>query len=335
LRQIALKRRVDAWLGKRRLSPSARAFNGSSRLEWWRRLFLPTDFAELAVLCCEENLECREYVTEHLTICESFRTATIKVGEARKYHRYPGCHPREFRNQRITFIDNEEKLKCHRCKGIGKIDCSPEVRCPSCKGRRTRNEFCFACGGSGRASQDHNEQCWSCRGRGTRSQDCAACAGVYSSSTGRVRCNRCGGAGWVVCRTCEGAGEKVRATLIARRYSHSTERHYQLGGLAAGIFGNGLAPHHFKSIPGCLVHQEYQTPSDPAVILQRLGVYSYPVESKTYRYKGAEFHVNRIATGNGARLVSRNLPWSLPKLITAGVIGSLTVCLLAALLLVS
>ncbi len=335
MRQIALKRRVDAWLGKRQLSPSAQLFNVWSGLEWWRRLFLPIDFADLTVLCQEENLECREFVTEHLTVRESQRMATIKVSEAQKYHRDPGCHPREFKNQRITYIDNEEKLKCHRCKGKGKIDCSPEVRCPSCKGRRTRNEFCFACGGSGRASQDHNDQCWSCRGRGTRSQDCAACAGVYSSSTGRVRCNRCGGAGWVVCRSCAGAGEKVRATLIARRYSHSTERHYQLGGLGAGRFGYGLAPHHFKSIPGCLVHREYQAPSNPAVKLQRFGIYSYPVESKMYRYKGANFYVNRIATGNGARLVSRNLPWSLPKLISAGVIGSLAVCLLAALLLVS
>ena len=334
MRQIALKKRVDAWIGKKHLPPAAHAFNDWSGLEWWRRLFLPADFEALTILRREENLECRAFVTEHLTVRENCRTATISAGEARKYHRNPDHHPREFRNRRITFIENEKKLQCNRCKGKGKMDCSAEVRCPSCKGRRTRSEFCFSCGGTGRAGQDHKEPCWSCRGRGIRSEDCAACAGVYSTSTGRVRCGRCGGAGWVVCRACAGAGEKVRATLITRRYSHSTARRYQLEGLGAGMFGNGLAPHHFESTPGYLVHREYQAPTGPAVIMQRLGVYSYPVESRTYRYKGVDFYVNRIATGNGARLVTKNLPRSRPRLAAACILGTLLLSALSAALLV-
>ena len=335
MRQTRLKSRVSAFLGRKHPSPTSRVSDEWSRIEWWRRLLLPADFASQVHFCRQENLEYRKFTTEYLTLRESQKVATIKAGEARTYSRNLSNHPREFSNQRITLIENEAKLRCHRCRGKGKIDCSPEVPCPSCKGRRTRNDFCFTCGGSGRAGQDHKEQCWSCRGRGTRSEDCATCAGVYSSSTGRVRCKRCGGAGWVVCRSCAGAGEKVRATLVTRKYTCSTEYHFLLAGLRPDQFSNGLTPHHFKTIPGYLVHREFRAPSSDAVILQRLGVYSYPVESKTYRYKGAEFYVNRIATGNGARLVSSNLPWSLPKLISAGVFGSLAVCLLAALLLVS
>ena len=260
--------------------------------------------------------------------------ATIKAGEARTYRRDMDNHPQEFRNQQITFIDKEEKLKCGRCKGKGRTDCSPDVPCPSCKGRRTRNEFCFTCGGSGRAGQDQKEQCWSCRGRGTRSEDCAACAGVYSGSTGRVKCNRCGGSGWLVCRTCAGAGEKVRARLTTRLYTCSEESHYRLGILGTDRFKNGLVPRHFASISGDLVHLEFQTSANETVVLQRLGVYRYAVASRICRYKETEFYVNRIATTHGVKFVTCNLPWSRPRLISAGVIGALAICLLASLLLV-
>ena len=84
MRQIALKRRVDAWLGKRHLPPVAQAFNGRSGLEWWRRLFLPADFEALSILCREENLECRAFVTEHLTVRDSYRTATHKCRRSPK-----------------------------------------------------------------------------------------------------------------------------------------------------------------------------------------------------------------------------------------------------------
>lgn len=330
MREIALKKRVGAWFGKRPLVASGRIFDARAGVPWWRRLLLPADFASQAVICQEENLECRKIVTEYLSIRESRHTATLKVAEARDYPRPPDDHPREFKNQRFTYIDNEENLKCHRCKGKGRIDCSPDVPCPSCKGRRTRNDFCFTCGGSGRAGQDQKEQCWACGGRGTRSEDCAACAGLYSGSTGRVKCNRCGGAGWAVCRTCAGAGERVRARLTTRRYTCSTESHFRLGSLGTDRLNNGLSPRHFESLPGNLLGQEFQPPSSDSVVLQRLGVYTFAVESRTCRYRKTEFCVNRISTSHGVKFVHRRLPWSIPRLISAGVISTLVICLLAA-----
>ena len=335
MRQIESKRKGVTAVGKRHQAPTARGFNDMGRIEWWRRIFLPADFASQASLCQEENLECRKLSTEYLTVKESHKTATIKAGEARTYHHGLDYHPREFRNQRITFIEDEEKLECNRCKGKGKIDCSPEVRCPSCKGRRTRVEFCFTCGGSGRAGQDQKEQCWSCRGRGTRSEDCGACAGVYSGSTGRMRCNRCGGSGWVVCRACAGAGEKVRGKLITRDYSFATEHHFQMGELGTDQFRGGLAPRHFKAIPGNLVRQDFQQPGTSKVVLQRLSVFSYAVESKTYSYKSGDFYLNRISSGNGDRFVATYLPWSRPKLGLAGILAALAVGALSALPLLS
>ena len=82
-------------------------------------MFLPSDFASNAVLYQEENLECKKLVTEYLSVKESHRLATVTVGEAKKYQRDLNSHPREFRNRRITFIQNEEKLGCQRCEGKG------------------------------------------------------------------------------------------------------------------------------------------------------------------------------------------------------------------------
>ncbi len=333
--QVALKRKVSALLGKRHLSPTTQVSNEWGRIEWWRRMFLPADVPSRAFLCHEEKLECREFVTETVSVQEKQKLVTLRVGETQKYRRDPDCCPQEFRNQRKTFIEDEEKVKCDRCKGKGKIDCSPEVPCPNCKGRRTRNDLCFSCKGSGRAGQDQREECWACRGRGARSEDCAACANVYSGSSGRVKCHRCGGSGWVLCRACAGAGEKVQARLVTRTYTLSAETHFQSGRPGTDEFCYGLAPRHFKSLPGNLVHQEIQTPSKATAISQRLSVFSYRVESNTYSYKGADFHLNQISSDSGARLVTNRLPWSKPKLALAGILGAFVVSALSALSLVS
>lgn len=335
MRQTALKRRVGALLGKTHLSPPSRAHDEWGQFDWWRRLLLPTDFRSQALVCQEESLECREFVTERLSLRESRKAATLQVSEAQKLQRDLDYHPQEFRNQRITLIENEEKVKCSRCRGKGRTDCSPQVRCPNCKGRRTRIDFCFTCGGSGRAGQDQKEQCWACRGRGTRSEDCPACAGVYSGSTGRVRCNRCGGAGWVVCRTCAGAGEKVRATLVTRCYTCSSDHQFQPGSLNVDPFKSGVTAQHFKSVRGDLVRREFQTPPSTAVVLQRLSIFSYLVELRTCRYRNTEFCLTRISSGSGARVVSRNLPWSRARAAAAGIMCALVVAALSAALLVS
>ena len=334
MRQIVLKKRVGSWIGRRPLPPAARVFDVWRGVGWWQRLLLPSDFASQAILCQEENLECRRLLTEYLSVSESRRIATLRVGEAREYGWDSPSHPSEFRNRRITFIENEERLKCNRCRGKGRIDCSPDVPCPSCRGRRIRNDFCFTCGGSGRAGQDQKEQCWSCGGRGTRSEDCAACSGIYSGSTGRVRCQRCGGAGWVVCRACAGAGEKLRVRLATRHYTCSAERHYQLGGLAADRFKNGLAPRHFGSFPGRLSFQEYQTPEGGTVVMQRLSVSCYAVASRIYRYRETDFWVNRISADDSVKFVTGNLPWSKPRLAAASIVGAMFIGFLATSFLV-
>ena len=321
--------------GRTHFWASAGVFDEWGQLAWWRRILLPTDFKVQVLLCREETLECRKFTTEYLLVKESQKIAIIQSREARTYHRDLDHYPREFRNQRFTFITNEEKLECSRCGGRGSANCSPEVRCPSCKGRRTRVDFCFTCGGSGRAGLNQSEQCWSCRGRGIRSEDCAACAGVYSSSTGRVTCNRCGGMGWVVCRFCSGSGEKVRAKLITRDFTCSADYHLQLGSVDEGRLKNGLAKRHFKSLTGNLAHRELQAPSNAATVSQRLSVFSYAVNLRTYRYKETDFYVNRIYSRNGDKSVTSNVPWSKSKLSLAGGLSFLALSALVALSLLS
>ena len=333
MRQTVLKKKVSALMGSRPLPTAAQSLGEWNHIEGWRRWLLPSDFRSQVESLRGESLECRKYLTESLTVSEKRRVATVKVGDSQKYRRDLDYCPEDFRSQRITFVKDETKERCDRCRGQGKIDCSPEMPCPNCKGRRTRKDYCFSCGGSGRSGMDGKEECLTCGGRGIRSEGCAACADVYSGSTGRVRCSRCGGIGWVLCRRCDGAGVKLRADLVIRRYRAYAEVHYRLGGLEVDRSGFGLEPKHFNSLPGKLVCQEMLTPSPPKVALQRTGEFSYRVEVRTFRYKGTEFHVNRIEFDGGTRLVTSNLPWSKSRLVLAGLLGAIAVCAPAALLL--
>ena len=333
MRQIALKTRLGALLGHKHSPADIRSSRELTHVEWWRRWFLPSDFWSQVELCSRDSVHCRKFLTEYLSVRERRRVATVRVGDTQNYRRELDYHPEDFRNQRVTLIENEERISCGPCKGQGTIDCSPEMPCPNCKGRRTRKDYCFSCGGSGRSGAEGKEVCWPCGGRGIRSEGCAACADVYSSSTGRVRCGRCGGAGWVLCRRCAGAGAKVRANLVFRKYSLSTEVHYRMGGLEAGKFRYGLAPRHFRSLPGKLVKRETLSPASATAPVQRVSEFCYGVEVRTFRYKGSEFHLNRIDSSGGARRVWSNLPWSSPRLAFAGVLSAVAVTLVAAFLL--
>ena len=333
MRQIALKIRFSALKVPRSSPGAAQGLGQWNDIEGWRRWFLPSDFWLRVESVREESLDCRKYLTESLKVSERRKVATVKVGDAQNYRRDLDYLPEEFKNRRVTFVEDEERITCGRCREQGRIDCSPEMPCPNCKGRRTRKDYCFSCGGSGRSGRDGNEECWTCGGRGIRSEGCAACADVYSGSTGRVRCGRCGGTGWVVCRRCAGAGVKVRANLVIRRYRPATEVHYRLGGLEVDRFRCGLAPKHFGTLPGNLVSQETLTPLGATVALQRSSEFSYGVEVRTFRYKGAEFYLNRIDSAGETRLVASNLPWSKPRLALAGFLGAIAVCAPAALLL--
>lgn len=333
MRQIALKSRLVALLWQRNSPADAPGSSHGNHVEWRRRWFLPSDFWSRIELCSQDSFDCRKYLTEYLSVRERRRVATIRVGDAQNYRRDPDYRPEDFRNQRVTLLENEERVSCARCKGQGRIDCSPEMPCPNCKGRRTRKDYCFSCGGSGRSGAEGKEACWTCGGRGIRSEGCAACADVYSGSTGRVRCGRCGGTGWVLCRRCAGAGATVRATLVLREYRLFTEVHFRMGGLEPDKFRYGLAPKHFRNMPGNLVKRETLAPATATAAVRRVSEFSYGVEVKTFRYKGAEFHLNRIVSNDGARRVSSNLPWSGPRLAFAGVLSATAIAALAAFLL--
>ncbi len=300
----------------------------------WRRWFLPSDFVRHAALQREETREYRRLLTECLVVKESHRTAIIRPDRAPKYGKGDHPHPEEFRKQRFTIIECAERVRCARCLGRGRKDCSPDTRCPNCRGRRTRIEFCFACGGSGRAGMEQKEQCWACRGSGSRSEDCAVCAGVLTGSAGRVRCKRCGGAGWVVCRRCAGAGVLLRARLTTRRYSrHTRESCLPQQGDYFPTLDSRLS-RRLRSMPGELVSREFQTPSGTAVALERVSIFSYRVETRTYCYKDREFRLHRIFGANGPSTVTGMLPWSGPRLAWAGVGSIILLSTLAALLLV-
>jgi len=106
-----------------------------------------------------------------------------------------------------------------------------------------------------------------------------------------------------------------------------------MDGLEPDKFRYGLAPKHFRNLPGNLVKRETLAPTAGTAALQRFTEFSYRVEVNTFRYKGAEFHLNRIISNDGVRLISSNLPWSGPRLAFAGVLSATAIAALAAFLL--
>ena len=153
--------------------------------------------------------------------------------------------------------------------------------------------------------------CDRCGGRG--SVGCNRC-----NRSGILTCNRCNGSGSVVCGTCDGAGELVKGDIITRKFSCSTDLTYRLSGLAANEFKNRLAAKHFKSMRGDLESEEFQTPANSDIVLQRQTIHSYEVLSHCYSYNGEEFWLNRITSGSALKYATSGLPISKTRTSIAG-----------------
>ena len=125
---------------------------------------------------------------------------------------------------------------CNHCRGNGFVTCN------RCNGRPV--EVCNQCSGNGsvtcnRCNGRPVEVCNQCSGNG--SVACNRCNG-----NGTVVCDKCMGSGSLECRNCEGAGRLVQGQIITRKFSCSDELTYQLGGLGANQFKNGLDGETFQ-----------------------------------------------------------------------------------------
>ena len=76
----------------------------------------------------------------------------------------------------------------------------------------------------------------------------------------------------VTCTVCDGAGTLISARICTRKFTCSTEFEYQLSGLSVNEFKNGLAGDNFKKLAGNQLSQEFQSPIDEDVVLQRESV---------------------------------------------------------------
>ena len=137
----------------------------------------------------------------------------------------------------------------------------------------------------------------------------------------------------MICNRCEGNGSLARADIITRKFSHTRERTYQLTGLAADEFKNGLDGKHFKSMTGDLVSEEFQTPTNTQIVLQQLSVHSYNVDSRRYSYQDAEFCLNKITSSSGSEYATSGLPFSKIRIAVASTVFSVAAAAALALLI--
>ncbi len=325
---------------------------------WLKRMFLPGDFLENVSKLAEENMVCRKTTMDYLVMSDQVESKALKTKDARKYSTDEDYRPQEFKKETLKIITDAVRVRCYGCSGLGEVSCghcagSGEVRCDtmmncrSCGGSGKSFQSCASCGGSGKINRgyqgryghvDNYESCSPCWGSGKRDQDCLMCSNGKVTcdrcgGRGRVVCDRCSGSGEVVCGQCDGSGELVEANIITRKFERSTTLTHQLSGLAADEFKNGLAEKHFKSPTGDLIHEEFQTPATNDIVLQRQSIHSYDVLSHRYSFKGAEFWLNRISSGNGLKYAPAGLPFSRTRMAVAG--GVLLGIALAAVAAVS
>ena len=248
------------------------------------------------------------------------------------------------------------QVTCGSCSGRGEVTCDTTKSCGSCGGSGTRSESCGSCNGRGNVyagtDKDGNMRgrpCPSCGGNGRSTSDCGNCSGGRVTcdrcgGRGRVDCGKCGrsgiltcggcsGSGIVVCGTCRGSGSLVQAEIITRKFSHSKELAYQLSGLAENEFKNGLDGKHFKSMTGDLVSEEFQTPANQSIVLQRQSVHSYDVLSHRYTYRDAPFSLNRITSDGASKYVASGVPLSKTRTAIAGGMFFAAAAAVAALLI--
>lgn len=307
---------------------------------WLKGMFLPGDFLTSASVVGSENLVCRKTTMEYLNMDDQVEAKTMKGSEATKLSTDVNYRPQEFKNETLKILNNAAAIQCNDCSGRGDVTCrncsgrgesacSPTERCGRCRGAGQRRQDCYQCNGDGEVRQagflnTEKARCMSCSGSGKSMGPCDRCGGRGQTvcsrcqGSGRATCGSCKGSGLLDCGQCGATGQLVQGNVITRKFSHTTERTYQLTGLAADEFKNGLDGNHFKSMTGDLVTEEFQTPADNQIVLQQQSVHSYDVLSRRYSYHDAEFCLNKISSNSELKYVTSGVPFSTVKAAIAG-----------------
>ena len=305
---------------------------------WLRRLFLPGDFLPSVSVVGSENLVCYKTTMEYLEMNDQVKAKTMKRSEARRYSTDLNYRPQEFKNETRKILNNATVIRCNDCSGHGEVTCqkcsgrgesacSTTQKCGRCDGAGQRRQTCNRCNGSGEDRYAGNipvkPRCPDCHGSGQDRGRCDDCLGRGQTTckrckgSGRITCGSCRGSGLLDCDRCGATGELVAGNVITRKFSRSTEWSYQLTGLPADEFKNGLDGKHFKSMTGDLVSEEFQPPAASNIVLQRQSVHSYDVLSRRYSYQDAEFCLNKITSGSGSKYAASGLPLSKGKVWAA------------------
>ena len=323
---------------------------------WLKRLFLPGDFLTGVSLVGSENLVCRKTTMEYLDMNDQVEAKTMKGSEAGKYSTDVSYRPQEFKNETLRILNNAAAVRCDNCAGRGDVSCRncagrgqsacpPAQKCGQCRGAGQRRQGCYQCNGRGEVRQagflnSDKARCMTCSGSGKAMGPCDRCGG-----RGQTVCDRCRGSGMATCGSCQGSGlldcarcgatgELVQGNVITRKFSRSTERTYQLSGLAADEFKNGLDGKCFNSMTGDLVSEEFQTPTQNHIVLQQQSVHSYDVLSCRYSYHDEEFCLNKITGGSAVKYVASGVPFSTIKAaITGAALSAVATAAVAVLIL--
>lgn len=305
-----------------------------SKLDRW---LLPRDFLnEVQLGDTVDESTCTKYTTKSLAMSERETIKTLKLKDQMKYTTPLGYVPTGFKNETVHIMLNGAAVNCSVCSGRGMIDCPPEVPCQRCEGKARVQEVCRDCKGSGqvkvfRAAID-DYQTVRCNRSGCRNGiyqgDCPRCLsphGTRHGSTGMVQCSRCNGVGELPCRACASEGQVIRAKILTRKFSHSTNVVFNSDGLDRNKFRNGIKRYHFWRLKGNLLSDDIEEYPDHAGVVRRQEtVEVFDIRTATFTYKGKPFTVSSIM-GEKEKFVTAKAPFAKKKLAafyaTSAVVG--------------
>ena len=300
-----------------------------------KRLLLPADLVDQAKPVVEESLVCQKTTTEYLKMTDKWEQKTLKVGETDRYSTNFQYRPDTFKDETVRLITGAQGIECSSCRGSGQTKCSPTMSCQGCYGSGEQDVRCPHCDNGreryvetqatrfGTQTETKTRFCRRCSGSAKVKGVCARCGG-----TKREVCDKCLGTGVVTCKGCDGVGVVVSASICTRKFACSTEFQYQLSGLGINEFKNGLESRHFKKLAGNMLNQEFKSPADEDVVLQRESLESYDVLTSEYDYNGKAFWVDCIRSDAALKWVTPGIPLSMPRLAIA---SGIALCVVLAL----
>ena len=324
-----------------------------------RKLLAPGNFPGEAQLIRTEQFTCRRATTDFLKFSQTETTTELTLRDRQQYPndvRLLDYIPADFKNETVRVITNEREVNCSDCRGQGQTYCPPaeecgrcsggggsacypEMICPTCDG--TRLVVCRRCRGGGRTTDamDRWHTCSACGGRGRWS--CGTCLSQFGVPIGRVTCDLCMGSSWQECSRCSGRGElvcnickgrgylnclkcdadgrMVYAGMVTNTFSHTRDAQFLAVDGDSNNLKNGVASHHFVSMHGKMLQNEYQNPGRQDVVKQRLQVEDFDVSSYSFQYDGKRFFLNQIKNANGSPLefATIRLPVSVKRISLA------------------